>query len=140
MPRVLQYMLAVLLGLVVGCAVNMALVTIGPRVIPLPEGVDLSDMDKLAENLPLLKPVNFLAPWLAHALGTFVAAAIAARLSPGHSMQLALGISVLFMMGGIAMVVKIGGPGWFSVLDLVGAYLPMGYLGGMVSTRSLRSA
>ncbi len=140
MPRVLQYMLAVLLGLIVGSSVNMAIITIGPSVIPLPEGVDMSDMDKFAENLPLLKPVNFLAPWLAHALGTFVAAAIAAKLSPGHNMQLAIGIGLFFMMCGIAMVVMIGGPVWFTVLDLVGAYLPMGYLGGMVSTRSLRSA
>ena len=34
---------------------------------------------------------------------------------------------------GIVMVSMFGGPIWFTVLDLLGAYLPMGYLGGMLA-------
>ena len=37
-----------------------------------------------------------------------------------------------FLLGGITMVAMFGGPIWFTVLDLLGAYLPMGYLGGML--------
>jgi hypothetical protein len=133
MHPILRNILAVVAGFLVGSAVNMAIITVGPMVIPLPEGVDMSDMKKFAENLTLLKPVNFIAPWLAHALGTLVGAFIAAKLAASHKMKFALCIGVLFLLGGIVMAAKFGGPIWFTVLDLIGAYLPMAYLGGLLS-------
>ena len=132
MPPILRNILAVIAGFLVGSAVNMAIITLGPMVIPPPEGVDMSDMDKFAENLKLLEPANFIAPWLAHALGTLVGACIAAKVAATHKMKFALGIGVFFLLGGIMMVSMFGGPVWFNVLDLTGAYLPMGYLGGML--------
>jgi hypothetical protein len=110
----------------------MTIITVGPMIIPPPEGVDMSDMNKFAENLKLLEPANFIAPWLAHALGTLVGAFAAARVAASHSMKFALGIGVFFLLGGITMVSMFGGPVWFIVLDLIGAYLPMGFLGGML--------
>ncbi len=110
----------------------MAIVTVGPMVVPPPDGVDMSDMDKFAENLRLLEPANFIAPWLAHALGTLVGALVTAKMAASHKMKFALGIGAFFLLGGIVMVSMFGGPVWFAVLDLIGAYLPMGYLGGML--------
>ena len=132
MPPILRNILAVIAGLLVGSAVNMAIIILGPMVIPPPEGIDLSDSDKFAENLKLLEPANFIAPWLAHALGTLVGAFIAAKVAASHKMKFALGIGVFFLGCGIVMVAMFGGPIWFTVLDLTGAYLPMGYLGGML--------
>lgn len=130
MPPILRNILAVVAGILVGGALNMAIIAIGPMVIPPPDGLDMSDMDKFAENLKLLKPANFLAPWLAHALGTLVGAFVAAKIAASHKMKFALGVGAFFLLGGIAMVAGFGGPPWFIVLDLIGAYLPMGYLGG----------
>lgn len=130
MSPIVRNSLAVSAGLVIGSIVNMSIVTVGPMLIPPPEGVDLSDMDKLAGNLLLLKPANFVPPWLAHALGTLTGAFVAAKLAASHQMKLAIVIGVMFLMGGIAMVAKIGGPIWFAALDLIGAYLPMAYIGG----------
>jgi len=130
MPPILRNVLAVIAGFVVGSAVNMAIIVVGPMVIPFPEGVDMADMDNFAENLKLFKPINFIAPWLAHALGTLVGAFIAAQVAATHKMKFALGIATFFLLGGIMMVAMYGGPVWFAVLDLVGAYLPMGFLGG----------
>lgn len=132
MPPILRNILAVIAGVVVGSVVNMSIITVGPMVIPAPEGVDMSDMDKFAENLRLLEPANFMAPWLAHALGTLVGACISAKLATSHKMMFALGIGVFFLLGGITMVSMYGGPLWFNVADLIDAYLPMGYLGGML--------
>jgi len=128
----MRHLLAVIAGLVVGSVVNMAIITVGPMVIPPPTGVDMSDMDKFAENIKLLEPANFIAPWLAHALGTLVGAFAAAKVAASHKMKLALGIGVFFLLGGIMMVSMVGGPVWFAALDLIGAYLPMGFLGGML--------
>lgn len=132
MPPILRNLLAVIAGLVVGSVVNMAIITVGPMVIPPPTGVDMSDMDKFAENIKLLEPANFIAPWLAHALGTLVGAFVAAKVAASHKMKLALGIGVFFLLGGIMMVSMVGGPVWFAALDLIGAYLPMGFLCGML--------
>lgn len=133
MNPILRNILAVLAGVIVGCIVNMALIVVGPMLIPLPEGVDMSDMDKFAENLKLLTPVNFIAPWLAHALGTLVGAWITAKTAASHPMKFALGIGAWFLLGGVTMAVMYGGPVWFIVLDLAVAYLPMGYLGGVLA-------
>ena len=132
MPPIMKNLLAVIAGLVVGSVVNMAIISVGSIVIPPPTGVDMSDMDKFAENIKLLEPANFIAPWLAHALGTLVGAFAAAKVAASHKMKLALGIGVFFLLGGIMMVSMVGGPVWFAALDLIGAYLPMGFLGGML--------
>jgi hypothetical protein len=45
-------------------------------------------------------------------------------------MKFALVIGLFFLAGGIANIIMLPSPTWFTVLDLVGAYLPMGYLAG----------
>ena len=132
MSPILKNILAIIAGILIGSIVNMTIVTVGPMVIPPPDGVDMLAMDQFAENLKLLKPVNFIAPWLAHALGTFVGALITATVAASHKMKFALGIGVFFLIGGITAISMFGGPAWFIALDLIGAYLPMGYLGGML--------
>ena len=132
MSPIVKNILAVVAGLVTGSIVNMAIIMVGPILIPLPEGVDMSDMEAFAENLKRLEPVNFVAPWLAHALGTFAGAFVAAKLATNHHLKFAIGIGAFFLLGGVSVVAMYGGPVWFAVLDLVGAYLPMAYLGAMV--------
>lgn len=133
MPSALRNVLAFVVGVVIGGVMNMAIVVVGPILIPPPEGVDMADMDRFAENLKLLKPVNFIAPWFAHAGGTLVGAFLAAKLAASHEMKLALGVGVFFLLGGVTMVGTYGGPLWFILLDLLVAYIPTGYLGGLLA-------
>src|SRR4051794_19324877 len=83
---------AAVFGLFVGGVVNMGLVAIGPSIIPLPEGADVSTMEGLRESMALFSPVHFLFPFLAHALGTLAGAFVAAKLAVSHRMKFALGI------------------------------------------------
>lgn len=129
MNPVLKNILAVVAGVVIGGIVNSLIVNVGPAVVPLPEGADVSSMDGLRESMHLFRPVNFLPPFLAHAIGTLAGAFMAAKLAASHAMKLALGIGVFFLAGGIAAVVMLGGPAWFIVADLVLAYIPMAWLG-----------
>lgn len=135
MSPIAKNTLAVISGFVVGSIVNMALVNIGPHVIPLPEGADVSTMEKLSESMELFEPKHFVMPFLAHALGTLVGAFVAAKLAASHKMKFALFIGGFFLLGGIAAASMIGGPTWFTACDLVLAYLPMGYLGGTLASR-----
>jgi hypothetical protein len=133
MKTVLRNILAVIAGAVVGSIVNMGLVNLGPVVVPLPEGADVSTMERLRDSMALFTPANFLFPFLGHALGTLAGAYLAAKLAASHALKLALGIGGLFLIGGIAAANMIGGPMWFVVTDLLGAYIPMGYLGGVLA-------
>lgn len=130
MSPIARNVAAVIAGLIVGSVVNMALVTVGPMVIPPPEGADLSTMEGVRASMHLFTPANFLFPFLAHALGTFAGAFVAAKIAASHRMKFALAIGVLFLLGGVAAVSMIGGPAWFAACDLVLAYIPMALLGG----------
>jgi hypothetical protein len=134
MNPIAKNVLAVILGLVVGSLVNMALVNIGPYVVPLPEGADVSTMEGLRESMKLFTPVNFVFPFLAHALGTLTGAFVAAKFAASHHMKFAIGIGVAFLIGGVAAASMLGGPIWFKACDLLLAYIPMGLLGGFLGS------
>jgi hypothetical protein len=128
MQPFVRNILAVIVGLVAGSLVNMGLVTLGPRVIPPPTGVDMSTPEGLQAAMPLLAPRHFVFPFLAHALGTFVGALVACRMAGSRGALFAWVIGVLFLGGGIAACLMIPAPKWFIALDLLGAYLPMAWI------------
>ena len=140
MNRGTRNILAIIVGIIIGSAVNLGLVNIGSSVIPLPEGADISSTENLRESMRLFKPANFIFPFLAHALGTFAGAFTAAKLAASHHVKLALGVSLFFLLGGISMVVMAGGPVWFIVVDLFLAYIPMGFLGGVLGGGKMTEA
>jgi hypothetical protein len=126
--NIARNILAVVIGFVAGSVVNMALVMLGPRVVPAPAGVDVSKAESLAASIHLFEPKHFVFPFLAHALGTFVGALVAYRIAASHCTVFVFGVGVLFLAGGIAASFMIPAPAWFIALDLVVAYLPMAWL------------
>jgi hypothetical protein len=80
-----------------------------------------------------MQPKHFLMPFLAHALGTFVGAFIAAKIAATSKMVIAIAIGIVFMIGGIMMVMMLPSPLWFDATDLALAYIPMAYLGSRLS-------
>ena len=128
MPRRLRNVAALLVGVVVGGAVNMALITLGPSLIPPPAGVDVNDAESLRRSIHLLEPRHFVMPFLAHAVGTLAGALSAYLLAVTHKRAIALAIGVVFLCGGVAASFMIPAPAWFITLDLLVAYLPMAWL------------
>lgn len=135
MHPVIRNILAVLAGVIVGSIINMGLVEIGHRVFPV-NGVDLSNIESLAVAMPQLEPKHFIFPFLAHALGTLGGAYVAARAAVSHKMRFAFGIGVFFLIGGVMMNYLVSGPFWFSAIDLIVAYIPMAWIGGMLVQNS----
>lgn len=129
MHPIVRNILAVLLGVVVGGAVNMGLIMISGSIISPPEGVDVTNSESLKESMHLFEPRHFLFPFLAHALGTLVGALLVARVAVGHQMKLALGIGGFFLLGGIANAFMLPAPAWFIAVDLILAYLPFAWMG-----------
>ena len=133
MNPAVKNILAVVLGLVLGGVVNMAIIMISGSIIPPPEGGDVTTMEGLKETMHFFQPKHFIFPFLAHALGTFVGAFLAALIAVNHKMKFALSIGCLFLIGGIINTIALPSPIWFTVLDLVGAYIPMAWLGYKLS-------
>ena len=129
MHPILKNILAVIAGAIIGSAVNIFLVNIGPMIIPAPEGADVTTMEGLAETMHLFEPKHFIFPFLAHALGTLVGAAIAAMIAANRKQTYAIVIGVFFLVGGTLNVLWLPSPAWFNVVDLIFAYIPMGWLG-----------
>ncbi len=128
MNPVLKNIIAVLVGLVAGSAVNMGIIMISSSVIPPPEGADVTTSEGLKAAMHLFQPKHFIMPFLAHALGTFVGAMLAALIAANRKMMFALIIGIFFLAGGIANVLMLPSPLWFTIVDLAGAYLTMAYL------------
>ena len=129
MKTIIINILWVVTGLIIGSTVNMAIVMIGPILIPPPEGADMTSMDGIKASIDLFEPKHFIFPFLAHALGTLVGAFLVAKLVTKHELAFAMAVGVLFLAGGISNIMMLGGPMWFNALDLSIAYLPMAYLG-----------
>lgn len=134
---VIRTIVAVLFGLVAGSVINMGLVMAGPSLVSPPDGVDVTDVDSIARSMHLFAPRHFIVPFLAHALGTFVGVLVAWLIAASHKLVAALCVGLLFLAGGIAASTMIPAPGWFVICDLVGAYLPMIWL-GIVAGRKLQ--
>jgi hypothetical protein len=132
---ILRNTVALVVGLLVGGVVNMSLVTLGPSVFPVPAGVDVTRVESLAASIHLFEPRHFVFPFLAHALGTLVGAFLAFRLAASRKRALAWVVGALGLAGGVAAARMIPAPTWFVVLDLVGAYLPMAWLGAALAGR-----
>ena len=133
MGKTIRAILAVLAGMAVGSAVNMGLILLSPYVIPPPPGVDVTDMDSLASSMHLFQFKHFVFPFLAHALGTLAGAYLAVMIASGYRLKLSMLVGSLFLLGGIANATMLPAPGWYIAADLIGAYLPMAWIGGRLT-------
>ena len=138
MPNLLRNVVAVLAGVAIGGAVNMALIMASPSLIPPPAGVDVSDAESLRRSIHLFEPRHFVMPFLAHALGTLVGALVAWLVAASSKGRLAMVVGIVNLCGGLAASFMIPAPAWFIALDLLVAYLPMAWLGARIGAQLTR--
>ena len=124
--------LAIIVGIGIGGIVNFGIILISGSIIPPPEGVDTSDIERIKNAMSLYEPIHFLFPFLAHAIGTFVGSLTAAKIAVSAHTKVALVVGVIFLYGGFSMVMQLPSPLWFNLLDLIVAYIPMAWLGAVV--------
>lgn len=134
MNPIFRNMLAILAGVVLGMIANMGIITLSGSVIPPPDGIDPSDMESLKANMHLFEAKHFIMPFLAHAVGSFVGALVAALVATSHKMRFAMGLGVWTLIGGIMASFMIPAPTWFVVLDLGLAYVPTAFVAGKLAT------
>ncbi|MEZ4880524.1 MAG: hypothetical protein R2801_10215 [Chitinophagales bacterium] len=64
MKNFLRNLLAIIIGVVVGSLVNLLIIVIGKTIIQPPEGVDVTNLASLQENIDLLENKHFIFPFL----------------------------------------------------------------------------
>jgi hypothetical protein len=135
MVKFLRFLAAVMVGGIVGSAVNMGLIMLSGKVIPPPPGADVTSMEGLKASMHLFEARHFVFPFLAHALGTLTGAFVAGLLAPGKSKVPGYIVGGLFLIGGIVNVFTLPAPIWFNAVDLLVAYLPAAWLGQWLAGR-----
>ncbi len=137
MNPIIKNISAVVVGIIIGSVVNMAIIMISGSIIPPPNGADVTTMKGLKASLHLFEPKHFIMPFLAHALGTFVGALVAALIAANNKIKFAMVIGFVFLIGGISNVIMLPSPTWFTILDLGLAYIPMGYIAGKLVVKKV---
>lgn len=131
--NIVRNILAVILGFIIGGLVNMATIAAGHAIMPPPAGFDQTSMEGVASTIHLLGPVDYIVPFLAHALGPLVGVLSAMFIAASSRKTIAIILGVLFLAGGIAANVMIPAPMWYRIVDVVFAYVPMAFLGWKLS-------
>ncbi len=135
----LGFFASLIAGLVIGSIVNMGLLALGNQLIAPPAGADMRTADGIRAALPQLRPLHFLFPFLAHALGTLSGAFIAGAMARTNRHRAALIVGGFFLMGGFLAARMIPAPTWFIACDLLLAYLPCAWLGSKLSNIATRA-
>jgi hypothetical protein len=107
----------------------MGLIMLGAKVVPPPPGAVTTTMEGLKASIHLFKPIHFLFPFLAHAIGTLVGAICAVWIALARRTAISLIVGGFFFVGGLINCIFIPAPLWFIALDLILAYFPMAWLG-----------
>ena len=116
---------------------NGAIINISSKVIAPPKGFDLKTMEGLQAAMPQMGPEHFLFPFLAHAMGTLISAILISRFLKSQELIFSMMAGILFLLGGVSMVIMLPStPIWFVLVDLIGAYIPIAYLGYKLVLRS----
>jgi hypothetical protein len=138
MNPIIKNIIAVIAGFILGSIINMSLITVSGSIIPAPNGTDVTTLEGLKATIHLFEPKHFLFPFLAHALGTLGGAFVAAKIAATHKLKFAFSIGFLFLAGGIANILLLPSPLWFTLVDLIGAYLPMAYAGYLLASKKFK--
>lgn len=131
--NIVRNILAVILGLVIGNVINMSVLAAGHAIMPPPAGFDGTSLEGVASTIHLLRPLDFIVPFLAHAFGPLVGVLVAVFIAASSRKIIAIVLGCLFLAGGIAANIMIPAPMWYRIVDVVFAYIPMALLGWKIS-------
>jgi len=130
----IRNILAVVAGLAVGMAFNMAIGMANSYVLfPMPAGMDMADPDQMNAYVATLPFAAFLVVLVAHLGQSFFGGWTAARLAVSQPLPLAMVVGVFSLIGGIMNMMTIRGPTWMYIeLPL---YLVVAWAAGKLEVR-----
>ncbi len=135
--------IAVIIGIIAGMALNMGILQISYLAYPIPEGLDIKAPAQLQDYLDTLPATAFLVAMLAHLAQSFGGGWVAARLGSSRPMLLAMIVGMISLVGGAVTQVDlmsvryIVGGGIFSFLAILSILLHLGaaWLAGFIEQK-----
>jgi len=134
----LRNVIAVIIGIIAGMALNMGILEINSLAYPIPEGLDIKVPAQLQNYLDTLPAPAFLLAMAAHLAQSFGGGWIAARLGSSRPMLLAMIVGAVSLAGGVMMMTMVKGPAWMAIeLPL---YLVVAWLAGNIEQKRRAAA
>ena len=127
MKKVLLGILAVVVGLGVGMAVNLALIKLNIKLHAPSAGLDWNNPDQVKDFMATMPLLGFVIVLAAHSGQALVGSVIGTLISGRRSVVVGLIIGVATLLGCVMAMFMIPGPLWFSVIDLL-LPVPVAYL------------
>ncbi len=124
----LKNILGLILGLITAGVVIFAVEFLGHLIHPPPVELDYADELAVEGHMRTQPTTAFLLVMLAHVLGVFAGAWVAARIGQSWQLGLAMMIGFIMMLGGIWNLYRFPHPVWMWVE--VPLYLLAAWLGG----------
>lgn len=125
-------LLASLAGLVVGSIVTGVVEFVGHQIYPPPAGIDPRDPESIRRAMETISTGALIAVLVAWAIGSMVGGLVAARLATRQPMRCALIAGAMLMLAGIANLILIPHPLWFSIVAVL-LFLPAAWAGGRLA-------
>jgi len=104
---------AVIVGLIVGSAWNMGLITLNTEVLfPMPAGTSMDDPEQYKAYVATLPVAAFMMVIVAHVGQAGIGGWIAARLGKSRPMLLAGIVGLLTLLGSVVLLIALSPPAW----------------------------
>ena len=103
----LRNVIAVIIGIIAGMALNLGILEINYLAWPIPKGLDISDSAQLQNYLDTLPVLAFLGAMAAHLAQSFGGGWVAARLGSSHPMLLAMIVGTVSLAAGVMMMTMV---------------------------------
>ncbi|MEM1413011.1 MAG: hypothetical protein AAGH19_11705 [Pseudomonadota bacterium] len=122
-----------IVGLLVGSAINFAVITLNTMIFPLPEGVTMADRDAFKAAVQDMPALAWLGVIVAHLGQAFVGGWVAARLGASRPVLLAMIVGVLSLAVGVANAIMLETPAW-TWIEMPG-YLLVAWFAGRLEAK-----
>ena len=124
----LRKLLSVIIGVILGSVFVFLIQKLNTSLYPFPEDINPLDKEAIMDHIRSLPSLAFLISILSHAVGSFVAAFAAARISPDTKPLVGIVALVIMFFATVTGAFIVPQPAWVTVTDILGVGL-FGYLG-----------
>ena len=120
--------IAVIIGIVAAGIATYFVESINTRLFPLPDDLNLQDIEAMKEHVASLPATAFIIVLIAHFIGALFGGLVSAKIAASYQMKVALFVGAFVLIMGLINLFMIPHPIWFMVVDIF-MYLPGAYAG-----------